>query len=69
MLHIVNYIVRIFIIIIGLIFLLDIIPSNNDTTPFRVMGAVFVLFGIYRIVLYRMKYKEYNFRNENDENE
>lgn len=68
MLHIVNYIIKIAIIIIGIIFISGIIPApNNDNTLFRVMGGVFILFGIYRIVLYRMKYKEYNFKKSEEE--
>jgi hypothetical protein len=67
MLHIINYIIKIAIIIIGIIFISGIIPApNSDTTMLRVMGGVFILFGVYRIVLYRMKYKEYNFDTKSD---
>lgn len=70
MLHIINYIVRIAIIVIGIIFVSGIVaPPNSDTTLFRVMGGVFILFGIYRIAIYRMKYKEYNFRDKDNEDE
>jgi hypothetical protein len=43
-----------------------IIPTSDDATMFRVMGIVFILFGVYRIVIYRMKYKEYNFKSEQE---
>ena len=70
MLHIINYIVRVAIIIIGIVFISGVfLPPNSDTTMFRVMGGVFVLFGIYRIVVYRMKYREYNFGNYEEEEE
>ncbi|MCL2038945.1 MAG: hypothetical protein FWG85_00780 [Bacteroidetes bacterium] len=70
MLHIINYIVKISIIIIGIVFIIGVIPAaKEDAVLFRVMGGVFVLFGVYRIVLYRMKYKEYNFKNNENKNE
>jgi Ca2+/H+ antiporter len=62
MLHIINYIVKIGIIIIGILLICGIGSTvENDTTHFKVMGVVFVLFGIYRIILYRMKTKQYDF--------
>jgi len=70
MMHIINYIVKIMIIIIGLILISGIIPiTNEDTTLFRIMGGVFILFGVYRLAIYKMKYKEYNFNKEENENE
>jgi hypothetical protein len=70
MLHIVNYIVRVAVIVAGLIFALGVIsPADGDDTRFRVMGIVFILFGIYRIIMYRMKSKQYNFKSTNDEND
>jgi hypothetical protein len=66
MLNIVNYIVRISIIIIGIILVSGLItPQNGDTILFRVMGVIFILFGAYRIVLYRMKSKQYSSYFEN----
>lgn len=70
MLSIVNYIVRFFIIIIGIIFVSGaFLPENEDTTLMQIMGIVFILFGIYRIVMYKMKSKQYqNIKKEdNDE--
>jgi len=58
--HIINYTVRIFIIIMGVIFLSGYItPPNGDTNLFRVMGVVLILFGAYRIANYRRKIKHY----------
>lgn len=31
---------------------------------YQIMGVIFILFGIYRIVLYRMKSKQYDFRTK-----
>ncbi len=70
MLHIINYVVKISIVIIGIIFVIGVIPATKeDIVLFRVMGGVFILFGVYRIVLYKMKYKEYKFKNDENENE
>ena len=70
MLHIVNYIVKIVIIIIGIIFISGIIPApNGDTTLFRVMGVVFILFGVHRIVTYKLKYKMYNSNEEEEKDD
>jgi hypothetical protein len=71
MLNIVNYIVRIGIIVIGIVLVSGLIaPQNGDTTLYRVMGIIFILFGTYRIVLYRMKSKQYSsfFENEEENN-
>ncbi len=61
-LHIINYAVRIIIILLGVAIVSGIIPAPKDrVTLFNVMGVVFILFGLYRIVLYRLKSKEYDF--------
>jgi len=66
--HIINYIIRTFIIIMGIIFVSGIVvPPSGDTTVYRVMGVIFILFGIYRIVMYRRKLKLYEKENiDND---
>ena len=63
MMHIINYIVKIFIIIMGFVFLSGVVvPPSGEASLYRVMGVVFILFGIYRIVIYKRKIK----RNENE---
>ncbi len=72
-LHIINYTVRGMIILLGVLLLSGIINVGTaDSTFIKVMGVVFILFGIYRISIYRMQSKKYNFsinEEENDENE
>lgn len=69
MLNIVNYVVRILIIVVGAIFTTGwIVPKDGDITRYRIMGIVFMLFGIYRIVMYRMKSRQYDFSSEEEEN-
>ena len=68
MLKIINYITRILIVIIGIVFTSGlIVPADGDVTRFRVMGIVFILFGIYRIAIYRMKTKQYDFKTNKDD--
>ena len=58
---IINYGIRILIILIGLLFVSGILmPEDSDPKMMRVFGVVFVLFGFYRLALYRAKKKRYN---------
>ena len=67
LLDIVNYAVRIIIVILGILLIFGVImPPGTDDIMFRVMGVVFVLFGVYRIVMYRIQRKRY-YRNSDDE--
>lgn len=67
--QIINYTVRILIVILGLgiIFGYPEIP-NMDSKARYVMGVVITLFGIYRMVLLYMQSKRYRFSDDDDEN-
>ncbi len=69
--QIINYSIRILIIIIGILLISGILSSPEwDDSFLRIMGVVFILFGIYRVIIYRSQVKRYNFsREEEDENE
>ena len=57
---IINYSIRILIILLGLLFVSGfIMPEDSDPTMMRVFGVVFVLFGFYRLALYRANKKRY----------
>lgn len=61
---IINYSIRILIILLGLLFVSGyIMPEDSDPTMMRVFGAVFVLFGFYRLALYRANKKRYKSKN------
>lgn len=63
---IINYAVRVVIVILGIILLTGAFaPENADLALYRVMGVVFILFGIYRIAMYHINLKRY--RRENDD--
>jgi hypothetical protein len=62
---IINYGIRILIILLGLIFVSGYLaPEGADPTMMRVFGVVFVLFGIYRLLLYRANKKKYSADDE-----
>lgn len=68
--HIINYLIRALIILIG-VFLVSGLLSNPswDSTFLRIMGIVFILFGLYRIIIYYSQVKRYNFDSDEDESD
>lgn len=68
-LRIINYAVRILIVVIGILLLSGLILSEIEP-QFRItVGIVFTLFGLYRISLLYTQEKRYKFmRDEEDEN-
>lgn len=69
LMHIINYIVRIMIMLIGVILAFGLyIPRSQDNTMMRVLGVVLILWGIYRIVTYRTRYNQM-LRQQNEDNE
>lgn len=68
-LRIINYAVRILIVVIGILLLSGFILSEIEP-QFRItVGIVFILFGLYRISLLYSQEKRYKFmRDEEDEN-
>lgn len=66
---IINYFVKGLIILIGLLFIIfggDLMPQDADPIMFRVFGVIFILFGIYRVLLYRANKKKYKFKDEDN---
>ncbi len=62
---VINYGIRILIILLGLLFVSGyFMPEDSDSTMMRVFGAIFVLFGFYRLALYRANKKRYNTRKD-----
>jgi len=64
--HIVNYLVRIVIICIGIYLLIAEFPTADDTSMIRVIGSIMVLFGVYRVIMYRINQKKYNGQYSNN---
>jgi len=70
--HVINYSIRVLIIILGVIMVSGILSNPNwDPSFVRIMGIVFILFGVYRIIIYYSQVKRYNFSSEerDEENE
>lgn len=54
-LKVLNYSLRSFILILGIVFALGLIEMKNmDPTMIRVFGAIMILFGAYRLSMYHM---------------
>ena len=67
-LHIVNYTIRALIVIVGILLVSGVLSSPEwDDSFLRIMGIIFILFGIYRIVLYKNQIKKYNFLKDEDD--
>ncbi|ROL61170.1 hypothetical protein D9V86_07145 [Bacteroidetes/Chlorobi group bacterium ChocPot_Mid] len=66
--HIINYSIRFLIIIIGVLLVSGLLSNPTwDTTFLRIMGIIFILFGVYRIIIYYSQVKRYNFDSQEDE--
>jgi len=74
LLKIINYTVRSIFIVIGIVMLTGLaeLPAQYDGAFTTIVGIVFILFGIYRIVIYKSQSKRYNFdvetKEDNEEN-
>lgn len=63
--EVINYGIRILIICLGLLFVSGyLMPEGSDPTMMRVFGVIFVLFGFYRLALYRANKKKYNYNED-----
>ncbi len=66
---ILNYGVRIIIILLGIAFVFNIFDiKQGDITMLRAIGVIMILFGIYRLLTYRAAVSRYkNLTNDDDE--
>ena len=63
---IINYLVRATILVLGILLVAGVFtPENTDGSMFQGMGAMFILFGIYRLAIYRTQLKK--LKRESDE--
>jgi hypothetical protein len=67
--QIINYAIRLLIIVIGILLVSGILSSPEwDDSFLRIMGIIFILFGIYRMIIYRSQLKRYkSFEGDEDE--
>jgi hypothetical protein len=60
---IINYGVRIAIILLGILLATGVLSSGDNNPMIRIIGVIAILFGLYRIIMYRrnkIKYKNFN---------
>lgn len=66
---ILNYAVRILVVLIGIIMLAGILPMpKRDPVMLQTMGVLFILFGLYRLATFHFRKKELE-REHNGEEE
>ena len=66
---ILNYGIRIIIIVLGILIFFDFFNiAHGDTKMIHAVGVIMILFGVYRIISYYSASKRYkNFRNRDED--
>lgn len=67
LLKIINYIVRSFIVVLGILIITGVIFNEFDPQMRIVFGVVFILFGIYRLTMYYTQEKRYKILDEEED--
>ncbi len=68
MLRIINYIIKLSIVVLGLLFLFGIFNLDKlDLNANKMMGIVFILFGLYRLSMLYIKEKREELNSNEDE--
>ncbi|MDX9790805.1 MAG: hypothetical protein WC313_01535 [Candidatus Kapaibacterium sp.] len=67
LMRIINYSVRGFIVLLGILIATGVILEEFDVQMRIVFGLVFILFGIYRLTMYYTQEKRYKFLDEQDD--
>jgi len=68
----INYLIKFVIIAFGIVIFFNIVELDMPDTTRQVLGVIVVLFGIYRIVIFRSKQSQYRFevnKGEEDDEE
>lgn len=66
MINLVNYILKFAIIAFGLVIFFNVVELDMPETTRQVVGVVVILFGVYRLILFKSKMKKYEFEAEED---
>ncbi|MFP4370148.1 MAG: hypothetical protein ACLFR2_11255 [Candidatus Kapaibacterium sp.] len=67
-LKVLNYGIRGLIVLIGILLVSGLFkPVGAPESFVRIMGIIFILFGIYRLIIYRTQHKRYNFTDHLDD--
>jgi len=64
---VINYSIRILIVLIGIILISGLLPTHGfqNERMVKVFGGIFILYGVYRIVVYKARLKQ--LKREEDE--
>ena len=68
----INYLIKFVIIAFGIVIFFNIVELDMPDTTRQVLGVIVLLFGIYRIVIFRSKKSQYRFevnKGEEDDEE
>ncbi|MEI6090771.1 MAG: hypothetical protein WCR42_09995 [bacterium] len=57
---IINYGVRVVIILVGILFASGVLTGSDNNPMLRIIGIIAILFGLYRIIMYRRNKVKYN---------
>ncbi len=66
-----NYAVKILTIIVGVIFLTGLFMSPNlpNRGMMQMMGGMLIVWGLYRLIIYRIQLKKSKIEDDEDEDE
>lgn len=65
----INYLIKFVIIAFGIVIFFNIVELDLPDTTRQVLGVIVILFGIYRIVIFRSKQSQYRFEVNNGEDD
>lgn len=66
-LDIIQYLIKGVIVLFGVVIFFNVFELDMPENTRRVIGLIVILFGIYRLLIYKMKKKKYQFEVEEDE--
>ena len=68
-LKIINYAIRIIIIIVGILFICGVFTPYDKSDIPTIIGIICILFGTYRLIIYKIKSKRYEFYSDDESND
>lgn len=66
-LDIIQYLIKGVIVLFGVVIFFNLFELDMPENTRRVIGLIVVLFGVYRLVIYKMKKRKYEFEANDDE--
>lgn len=66
-LDIIQYLIKGVIVLFGVVIFFNVFELDMPENTRKVIGLIVVLFGVYRLVIYKMKKRKYEFEANDDE--